>query len=220
MKADRKTKQITEAGGMRFALAAYSPVADAIASLFSPFAEAVVHDLTTNTIAHISNPFSPRKVGDPSDLKDTLSADGLVIGPYERTNFDGRRLKSITVVLRDADGNAFGLLCINADVTEFEAVRRTIQAFLGHAEPTDSVQTAFHDDWHEKINRFIAAWTSEHATTIQRLDKAQRRELIQTLYEAKGFENHRAASYVANLLGVSRATVYNELARVRSKEPE
>jgi D-arginine utilization repressor len=191
-------------------------IAQAIASLFSPFVEAVIHDLKTNTIAHISNAFSPRRIGDPSELDETFAADAGVIGPYERTNFDGRRLKSISIVIRDDGEVAVGLLCINVDVTEFDSLRRTLQSFLGHFEPTTQVKAAFHDDWHERINRFVAAWTAERGTTVDRLEKGDRREIIQALYEIRAFEGHRAAAYVARLLNVSRATIYNELARLRS----
>jgi predicted transcriptional regulator YheO len=201
----------------RSALASYIPIAEGIAALFAPFVEAVIHDLSANTIVHIANAVSPREVGDPSDLKDTVAPGAAVIGPYERTNFDGRRLKSITIVLRQGNDEPIGLLCINTDVTAFESVRRTLQLFLGDVEPTEQVKAAFHDDWHERINRFVAAWIAEHRTTVERLSKDERREIIQALHEIRGFEGHRAASYVAKMLGVSRATIYNELVRIRSK---
>src|ERR1700676_4433315 len=100
-------------------LSAFFCVADGLAALFRPFVEAVVHDLATDSIAYVPHPFSPREVGDPSDLKEIkFAADAKVIGPYEKINWDGRRIKSISVVLRDGAGQAVGLLCINADVTE------------------------------------------------------------------------------------------------------
>jgi D-arginine utilization repressor len=65
----------------------------------------------------------------------------------------------------------------------FDSLRRTLQSFLGHFEPIIQVKAAFHDDWHERINRFIVAWTAERGTTVDRLEKGGRREIIQTLYE-------------------------------------
>jgi predicted transcriptional regulator YheO len=197
-------------------LAAFFCVADGLAALFQPFVEAVVHNLATDSIIHVAHPFSPREVGDPSDLKEIKFApDAKVIGPYEKINWDGRRIKSISVVLRDSAGKAIGLLCINADVTEFDAARRMLQGFLGVSETSAGVEPAFRDDWHEKINRFIAAWTAERHTTLDRLDRDARRALIAALHETGGFEGRRAPAYVAKILGVSRATVYNELARAK-----
>jgi predicted transcriptional regulator YheO len=194
-------------------LAAFFAIADGMAALLSPFVEAVVHDLASDCVAHVANPFSPRGPGDPSDLKDVRFAPGArVIGPYEKINWDGRRLKTISIVLRDGRGKPIGLLCINADVTEFDAVRRMLQGFLGVADTTPQVEASFRDDWHEKINRFVAAWAAERNTTLNRLDRDGRRALITALHETGGFEGRRAAAYVATLLGVSRATVYNELA--------
>jgi len=199
-------------------LATWFSVADALAALFSPWVEAVVHDLALDTVAHIANPFSPREAGDPSDLKEIhFAPDARVIGPYEKINWDGRRIRAISVVLRDAAAEPIGMLCVNADVTQFEIMRRTLQGFLGIAAESGAVETSFHDDWHEKINRFLASWTRQRATTLDRLDRQTRRELIGALYQAGGFEGRRSPAYVASVLGVSRATVYNELANLKRR---
>jgi len=203
------------------ALQPYFAIADGLAALFKPFVEAVVHDLRSDSVAYIANPFSPREAGDPSDMDEVTFAPGVrVIGPYEKVNFDGRRMKSISILLhaqeKGGKDKPIGMLCINADVTEFEAVRRMLQGFLGGVTETASQAGAlFHEDWHEKVNRFIAAWTAERSTTVERLDRTARRALIEALHETGGFEGRRAPAYVAKILGVSRATVYNELARVK-----
>jgi len=194
----------------------YFAVADGLALLFRPFVEAVVHDLATDTVAHLANPFPPRRPGDPSELQRIpFSRAARVIGPYEKVNWDGRRIKSISVVLRDEADTPIGVLCINADLTEFEAVRRTLAGFLGVDEAA-APDAAFRDDWHERINRFVAAWTATRSTTLARLDRPGRRALIEALHASGGFEGRRAPAYVAQILGVSRATVYNELARVKT----
>lgn len=196
----------------------YFSVADALAALFSPWVEAVVHDLELDTVAHIANAFSPREAGDPSDMKEVhFAPDARVIGPYEKINWDGRRIRSISVVLRDDAAEAVGMLCVNADVTQFEVMRRTLQGMLGVAEASGTVAACFHDDWHEKINRFLASWTHQRGTTLDRLDRQARRELIGALHQAGGFEGRRSPAYVASVLGVSRATVYNELAILRRR---
>lgn len=199
-------------------LATYFSVADALAALFPPWVEAVVHDLGRDTVAHIANPFSPREAGDPSDLKEIhFAPDARVIGPYEKINWDGRRIRAISVVLRDDASQPIGMLCVNADVTQFEVMRRTLQGLLGIAAPSGTIETCFQDDWHEKINRFLASWTQQRATTLDRLDRQARRELIGALHQAGGFEGRRSPAYVASVLGVSRATVYNELAALKRR---
>ncbi len=101
-------------------LQAYISIADALARLFAPHVEVVLHDLVNDRIHHIANCFSKRKVGDAS-LTDTQDVDlsASVIGPYAKTNWDGRRLKAISTVLKDANGSPVGLICINHDIEAF-----------------------------------------------------------------------------------------------------
>lgn len=196
----------------------YFAVADALAALFSPWVEAVVHDLALDKVAHIANPFSPREAGDPSDMKEfPFPLDAPVIGPYEKINWDGRRIKAISVVLRNHTHQAIGMLCVNADVTQFEVMRRTLQSLLGVAEAPATVEPSFHDGWHDKINRFLSSWTQQRGTTLDRLDRDARRELIGAIHQAGGFEWRRSPAYVASVLGVSRSTVYNELALLKGR---
>lgn len=198
-------------------LTPYFAVAEAVAALMRPLVEAVVHDMASDSVAHVAGAFSPREPGDPSDLQEIEFAPGAqVVGPYEKVNFDGRRIKSISVVLREADGTAIGLLCINADLTAFEGVQRLLHGLLSTGQAPSAAVAAFQDDWHERINRFVAAWTAERGVTLDRLDRTGRRELIAAIAAAGGFEGRRAAAYVARMLGVSRATVYNELAALRA----
>jgi predicted transcriptional regulator YheO len=195
----------------------YFAVADAITALFQPFVEAVVHDMRTDQVVYVANPLSPRSVGDPSEMSEVgFTAETHVIGPYEKINWDGRRLKSISVVLRDNAGVPAGLLCINADVTEFETVQRMLHGFLRVPEPQAQAPVRFHDDWHAKLNQFVADWTGQRNTRLERLTREQRQELIQTLHETGAFQAPRAAAYVAQLLGISRATVYSQLARCKN----
>lgn len=211
--AEQQTADLIAASPLR----PHFSVARGIAALFTPFVEVAVHDLASDSVVCIVSPFSPRKTGDPSDLRGSRFVDDVdVLGPYEKVNYDGRLIKSISIVLRDDHLKPVGLMCINADVTEFDAVRRTLQGFLGAAESTDETIALFKDDWHERINRFIAAWTKEQAITVDRLDRAGRRALIEALFVSGGFEGKRAPEYVAAILGVSRATLYGELARLRA----
>jgi predicted transcriptional regulator YheO len=199
------------------ALQTYFPLVHGFAALFAPFVEVVLHDLAQDTVACIANPFSPRAVGDPSHLRETEFTENTeVLGPYEKVNYDGRLFKSISVLLRDATRKPVAMMCINADITEFDAMRRVLQSFMNKTEPTGETATLFRDDWHEKINRFVAAWTAEHATTVARLDRSGRRALIEALFIHGGFEGGRAPAYVAAILGLSRATIYNELSRLKN----
>ncbi|MCA0356972.1 MAG: PAS domain-containing protein [Proteobacteria bacterium] len=190
-------------------------VAQGIAALFAPFVEVVVHDLASESVAHIANPMSRRAPGDPSQLDDVrFSADQHLIGPYEKTNWDGRRMKSISIVLREGDA-AIGLLCINIDVSAFDQVRRALDGFLGSPPRDENVRALFVHDWHERINGFVTQWCADRKLRISDIDRRDRRELIEGLQAMGAFEARRAPAYVARILGVSRATIYNELSALR-----
>ncbi len=92
------------------------------------------------------------------------------------------------MVLRDDGGVPIGLLCVNADVTEFDRVRRILDGFLGSTDSGPRPGDLFRNDWHERINRHIAAWASERGTTVARLDRAQRRGLIEDPHRTGAFE--------------------------------
>ena len=122
----------------------HAATAAAISILLHPHAEVVLHDLATGLIAGIWNAFSGRKPGMESLVEDELDEIGEagVYGPYEKIGEDGRRLKSVTAVLQDEFGQAPGLLCINMDISHFEAAAKLLSAFAGAAAPRVVSSTA------------------------------------------------------------------------------
>jgi D-arginine utilization repressor len=195
----------------------YKALADGLAALLAPLAEVVLHDIETDSVAYLASAFSPREVGDASDLSELgpISRDGY-LGPYDKTNWDGRRLRSVSVLL---PGPPATMLCVNLDVSKFEAARSILDTLLQPSSPTADVDASslLRRDWHESLNRYIAGWARERSLDAKNLDKAERHELVAAIFENGGFEAARSASYVANLLGVSRATIYNQLAELRKQ---
>lgn len=201
----------------------FIPVCDAIAALFSPHAEAVLHDLESGLIFHIANAFSKRRAGDDSlnEAGFASSLDQPVIGPYGKTNWDGRRLKAITSVLRDRDGEPIGLLCINHDVEAFAGLFDQLKSMVDIAAPLPRSSALMAQDWREAVNAAIGDFLAEHRTTLAGLTGAETDNLIGRL-EARGvFAIRKAVPYVAEILKLSRATIYNRLGAIRrTQEPE
>ncbi len=195
-------------------------IAEALAKLFHPFVEVVVHDIEKSSIAAIFNSFSRRAVGDDSMIQDAAGLDDGpdVHGPFEHRAFDGRRLKYTSAVLRDEKGRAVGLMCINVDVSPLERIEETLASFLGSAEDPATLDSHFRDDWQERIRTFVLEHLKQHDTTIERISRRERAELVRALHRAGAFQAKNAAGFVANVLGVSRATVYNDLADAKLAE--
>lgn len=198
---------------MKQSLKEITPFAEAFSRLLHPFAEVVLHDLEKGQIEAIYNPLSKRKIGDNSYL-DSINLDDntSVIGPYRKTNWDGMEMKSISIIVRDRSGQAHGMLCINMDISIFQTANYLIQSFINNDSPSvEKSQVLFADDLHEKINLFVKAYCQEKQIPIQMLTRLHKKEIILALWNEGAFREKNAANYVAGVLDVSRATVYNYL---------
>ena len=209
----RKTK-ITPA--RRQVLDRYSRVADGIALLFFPYVEIVIHDLHSQTIAYIANNLSKRELGDDSALEeiDHVAQPGT-IGPYEKINWDGRRMRCVSTVLCDDAGVASGVMCVNYNIAVFEEVKHVIDLVISGVGVVKQPEELFKDDWQERINTFLHAWLQERQLALNSLTRDHRRELVAALWEEGAFKGKSAANYVANVLGMGRATVYQHIRDLR-----
>lgn len=189
------------------------PFAEAFSKLLHPFAEVVVHDLEKDQIEAIYNPFSRREIGDDSYLdRVDFSDTDTIIGPYSKTNWDGRPLKSISIVIRDEKGRAEGFLCVNVDVSFFESAQQVLAGFLNNTiEMSQKSEKLFKEDLYEKINLFVQEYCRSHQVSLDALTREDKKSMIAQLFREGAFDGKNAATYVGRVLGVSRATVYNYL---------
>jgi predicted transcriptional regulator YheO len=194
-------------------------VCEAIARLLSPHAEVVLHDPATDSVIAIWNPLSKRTVGDPSllgELDELTPAGTDVYGPYPKSLPDGRGLSSVSAVIRDDEGRPDVVLCVNVDRSAFDAAARILAAFA--APVTAQPEALFAHDWTERLNETVARFVRDHATTVDRLSKEQRLDLVAQLDSAGIFDQRRSVPTVARAMAISRSAVYQLLALTR-KEP-
>lgn len=205
-----ETRSVSEA------LRPFLSTAEAVARLLHPHAEVVVHDSRLNQIAAIFNNSSGRKIGDPSGFDDLegLESGDATNGPFLKTTFDGREMKTVSSVLKDPSGEIVGLLCINLEVTALRGFLESGLRFLDAVESSESFDALFDDDWQARIDSFVRQHLEERFLRLGHLSLDQRLELVAALKEAGAFQAKSSANYVANVLGVSRSTVYNDLARL------
>lgn len=197
-------------------LAAAVPVADGIAALLYPFAETVVHDLRAQQIVHIANNLSRRSVGDATDLEALeLAPDESVIGPYDKKNWDGGRMRAVSIVIRDERAVPIGLVCVNLAMDRFDQARAVLDLFTSGVRSAPQPERLFRDDWQEKVNTFLHAWLAERQLALGALTRAQKREAVLALEAHGAFQGRSAARYVAQMLGLGRATVFQYLRAAR-----
>jgi predicted transcriptional regulator YheO len=199
-----------------YSIASVEAIAETIARLLHPHAEIVLHDLVTGKIAKIWNPYSGRKPGEPSDLDDIDPEleDSNVVGPFEKASAKGTRLKSISTILRDENGHARAMLCINLDVSHFDAAAKLLLNLADAAETRP--EWMFRQDIREQINLQIADYLKRHNVALGSLDQSGRLDLIAFLDGCGAFQARRAVDHVAAALDLSRTTVYVLLREARA----
>ncbi|KJZ66299.1 helix-turn-helix transcriptional regulator [Pseudomonas fluorescens] len=196
----------------------FRAIADAIATLFFPHAEVVLHDLRTQKVDYIANNLSKREIGDDSALGDMLSEEisERNIGPYEKLNWDGQKIRSLSSVLRDSEGHPLAVLCINLNISLFENAKAALDLFLSPSKLIPQPDSLFRDDWQERINTFLHAWLRERQLSLNLLTRDHKRELVLALHAEGAFKGKSASNYVANVLNMGRATVYKHLKELKS----
>ncbi|APX18043.1 hypothetical protein BWR17_19355 (plasmid) [Phaeobacter inhibens] len=192
----------------------YISICQAVTQLFPGEIEVVLHDLETETVAHVENPISVRKIGEESlvDLeqlkKDAKKSD--VLGPYTRTNSDGSRLKSISVVLRDTTGQPKTLMCLNLRLQKFDEMMRLLDR-LFELQETPVAESLLVQDWRERVNECVQAVLQRQGIPIQAAKRDTRLQIVAEVDAAGVFQIRNSADYVARVIGVSRATLYDML---------
>ena len=195
----------------------YAPIADGIAALFYPCAEVVIHDLRDQTIAYLVNNLSRLEVGGPSVLDEVhYAARGRTIGPYEKLNWDGRRMRCVSNILFDDDGKPAGMLCVNFNIAVFEDVRSTLDLFIKGGTLSEApAEDLFRDDWQDRINTFLHTWLRERQIGVNALTREHKREIVEALHAQGAFRGRSSANYVAAVLTMGRATVYKILKQMK-----
>lgn len=200
-------------------LAAQVPMLEGIVKLLHPYAEGAIHDLVQGKIVALFNNVSRRKIGDPSvvtELGVEVKDFPDVFAPYHKINWDGKKLKCTSITIRDESGEPIGLVCINFDTTVFEKMNNQIGSFLklqgkGGLNPVEQ----FAVNWRQQVTAFIDDYAIKHNVALSALSKEEKSEIVGQLYDHGLFNYRDAAAYIAQILNVSRTTVYNYLKEVK-----
>jgi len=189
-------------------LSNYIPICDAIVQLMVPLVEVVIHDINQNSIVYINGKLSKRKVGNASllDTEELKHIDQIV---YPKVNFDGRLVKSISVIL---EGKY--LLCINCDISIFNKMQELSSVFL---QMGNQPQSLFTNDWQEKLHVSIHAYLQNHNLSFDHLSQNEKKALAKHLFDLGAFHEKNAADYIAKVLGLGRATVFKYLKEWRKQ---
>jgi D-arginine utilization repressor len=137
-----------------------------------------------------------------------------VWGPYEKLLPDGRRLSSVSAILRGDDGRPSAVLCVNLDRSPLDRAAALLTAFAAPTAPRP--EPLFEQDWTERVHQIIGAFVRERGCPVERLGRADRLAVLTELDRAGVFAVRRAVPVVASALSASRSTVYALLGEARA----
>jgi predicted transcriptional regulator YheO len=196
-------------------------VGSALRSLLGRSCEVVIHDTRNleNSIVWIEGDVTGRSVGGVmTDLGLERLHEGKMhpLFNYTTHTASGKHLRSASIWLRDADGEIFGALCINLDVTPI-AVMQGLVRDLAPDESRPDLREEFAADLGDMIDMMIAECEYRLGCGTEEMSKDQRIAVVRFLDERGCFQVRNSASIVASRLGVSRKTVYNYLSEIESE---
>ncbi|EIC82491.1 transcriptional regulator [Serratia sp. M24T3] len=208
-------KQTSEHHANQALLSQLDQIAQGIGETFAPFCEVVVHDLLDpkHAILSIHNNLSGREVGAPAtELGLARIADPeypQVIANYANRFADGRRAKSTSVGIKDAQGRYVAALCLNIDLNLFSQMQSMLAQFCqtGNVEIRETLDPANAVAIREQIDKFATS----RSRIPQALKASERRQLLNELKDGGYLEIRKAMSIIAEHIGVSRATLYNDV---------
>ncbi len=200
----------------------YIPVAKMISATFGHSCEVVLHDLADpqHSVVYVANnSVTGRTVGQSFDhlIKDVLLSSEL--SDDNRSNYvfateKGKKIKSSTSLIRNESGRIIGALCINLDVSAFEAFSNFIQDVINSDVPAHPVQE---EDTISNVVQVLDDIVDGVFKDIgeEKLSKTKRLELISFLDSKGVFLIKGSIEKVATALDISTVTVYSYLDEIR-----
>ena len=207
----------------------FFPVADMLAETFGSCCEVVVHDLThpQNSVIYVANNKVTGRT--PGQSFEHLIKQVLLNSKFDNDRvsnyifeFDKKKIKSSSSLIRDENDVVIGMLCINIDLTMFYQAFAMLTEFLPDVnenptvtEPDSSVKF---DEVTSIVDKLIDNIIGSDDTSG--FKKKDNLEIIDFMDKKGVFLVKGAVDKIAERLNVSRVTIYNYLDEVRNKHPE
>lgn len=191
-------------------------IAQAVGRTFPGLCEVVLHDLRdpAHAVRAVEGGLSGRAVGDPAtELGLARIADpGFpdVLQNYPNRFPDGRPAKSTSIGIRNAEGEYVAALCLNLDVSLLGSAARALTRLTRTDDPAPLTET-LHARTGDELRALVEDYATERGHTPRSLPAAGKKDLVRSLKERGFLELKNAVPTLTDLLGISRASVYNYL---------
>ncbi|UNZ22010.1 PAS domain-containing protein [Streptomyces sp. 891-h] len=194
-------------------------IVTAIGRMFPGLCEAVLHDLRhpDHAVRTVENNLSGRRTGDPAtELGLARIADPAypeVLQNYPNRFPDGRPAKSTSIGIKNGEGTYVAAVCLNLDVSLLSTLNHGLTELLRTQEHRPPVHETLHARTVDELRTVTESFAAARGTTPRALTTTDRTTLVRTLKDQGFLELKGAVRTLTGLLGVSRATVYNDLRR-------
>lgn len=201
-------------------------VAGAVAGLFGPGCEVVIHDVRAqdldSTIIFIENgEVSGRKLGDgPSQavltaLKDKDGAPEDQVGYLMKTS-DGKVIKSSTVYIRDDSGQVHYVFAVNFDISALLAAQ-TALAGITQAEPGGDKPEKISNNVNDLLDALIEESVRRVGKPVALMSREDKIRAINFLNDAGALLITRSSEKICRVFDISKYTMYSYIDQLNSK---
>lgn len=192
---------------------------EGLGQALGPNCEIVLHDFNQpeqSIVAIANGQITGRAVGDTLDvlgfqlLRQRPPADLL---NYRTNAKNGKVLRSSSIFLRDDDGQIFGSICVNSDISNLLGLNEWLKRELSSEEGL--VEEHFEHSVEEVLDRLIATAVDSSGKQVNDLTRDEKVSIVAQL-EAKGaFLIRYSVDRVAERLSLSKYTIYNYLDEIK-----
>ncbi|MFD8164479.1 helix-turn-helix transcriptional regulator [Streptomyces malaysiensis] len=189
----------------------------ALGRMFPGLCEVVLHDLRNphQSIRAIESNLSGREVGEPATelglarIQDPGFPD--IVQNYANRFPDGRPAKSTSVGIKNSAGQYVAAICLNLDVSLFASAARSLNNLVRTDEQEQPLTETLRARTAAELRAVIEEFAAARGQTPRSLGTPAKKELVRTLKTSGFLQVKHSVQVVTELLGVSRATVYNYL---------
>lgn len=211
---------------MKDVLKPYVAVAQMLVQTFGADCEVVLHDLDdpAHSVVYVeNNTVTGRTVGQSFEqlVRQVILSDELhenYVANYYFTAPNGKRIRSSTLLIKDADGTLSGAMCINLDTTRLQTQIAYLQSFLPQSAPAgEKAPEAALPEEHISVMIENLMDNILAGGNIQQLSREERIEKVRFMEQKGLFLMKGSVEKAAEKLGVNKVTIYSYLDEVRGK---
>ena len=123
---------------------------------------------------------------------------------------DGRKVRQLLFPIKNQRGKSTGVMRVRYDLTPFTNLHEQLEILLSPSGRVDE-NANNNETWQKALKDQVHHFFSERNMTLQSASRSDKRTLILELYRKGTFDYKEASKFLAALLKLSRASVYNYL---------